>query len=146
MDWRWKIEDKQPDEKGNMVWADGIVRMMELTTYPNISIGEVINKFGPPEKIDAIDCTDVPEAGHQYWCITLYYAKNGLEIHFTCEGAWDENDMDITQITQSDPIEFIRLFEPTTIEKWLLSIGLDPQHLDLRDWKGYGNLLELYVR
>jgi len=141
--WRWKIDDKRPEEKGNIVWANEIVLRMELTAYPNVSVGETINRFGSPEKIDVIDCTDVPEGEHRYWCATLYYAQSGFEIHIGWEGSWIGNDV---QITPSDPIEFIRVFKPSTIEEWLSSLGLDSRHRDLRDWKGYGNLLDLYVR
>lgn len=140
--WRWKPDDEQPEQRGNITWTNGIVRTMNLTTYSIISIGEIISRFGPPEKIDVFDCTEVVE-GPQWWCATLYYAKNGFEIHNSWSRSGNENGI---QITPSDQIEFIRMFEPSTIEEWLLSLGLDPQTHDLRDWKGYGNLLDLYVR
>jgi hypothetical protein len=50
------------------------------------------------------------------------------------------------QIAASDPIYFFRLFKPSTIAEWLSSMGLNPQYPDLRDWKGYGNLYDLYVK
>ncbi|MBI5944496.1 MAG: hypothetical protein HY864_09020 [Chloroflexi bacterium] len=141
-DWYWKINNVLPDEQGNITWSNGVVQIMELTTFPYVSIGDAINRFGPPEKIDVIDCTDIPEGKYRYWCVTLYYAINGIEIHFTCEESWTEAG---AQIAPSDQIEFVRLFKPSTIEEWLSSFGLDPQSYNLQDWKGYGNLLDLYI-
>jgi len=142
--WNWEISDNQRTLGGNMEWRDGMVREIGLTAYPIIiSIGEAINRFGPPEKISVIDCSEIMEGEHRYWCGTLYYVKSGFEIHVEWEGSWSENDV---QIMPSDPIGFVVLYEPSTIEERFSSLGLDPQNRDLRDWKGYGNLYELYVR
>lgn len=136
--WYWKISDKQP-LKGNLEWRNGIVLFNALTLYPIVSLGEIINRFGPPEKVEVNNCSPIVE-GPQKWCVTLYYAKNGFEIHFNPDGSGFGDDI---QIAPSDFINFVTLFKPSTIEEWLLSMSFDP-HPDLRDWKGYGNLLDLY--
>jgi hypothetical protein len=138
--WHWEIGDKQPKLAGNMEWSDGIVRWVNLGAYPIVSIGEVINRYGTPEKIEVFDCTDV-YAG-DWFCANLYYAKRGFEIVMSWSSSEFENGI---QITPSDPVNFIWLFESSTIVEWLSSMGLDPYHRDLRDWKGFGDLLKLYV-
>ena len=139
--WRWNVDDNQREERGNIQWTNGVVRMMELTAYPVISLGEIINRFGSPEKIDVIDCTEIVE-GPRWWCGTLYYAKSGFEIHVS----WEDSAESDVQIAPSDPIGFVRMFAPSTLEKWLAAIGLSHVYPDLRDWNGYGGLYDLYVK
>lgn len=141
--WEWNIGDVQPSLGGDMDWRDGIVYDVGLIAYPTFSIGKVISRFGPPDKIHTDDCTEIPEGEHRYLCAVFHYNKNGFEIHIVWEAAWNEND---TQITPSDPVSFVVLFEPTTIEEWVTNYGGDPQTLNLQDWKGYGNLYDLYFR
>lgn len=141
--WEWKIGDEQPPMWGDMEGQDGIVRTIELGAYPTFSIGEVINKFGSPDKIDVIDCTDFPEQKYRYFCGTMYYTKRGFNINITWEVSWNDNDKEITPY---DPISFVVLLQPSTIEEWVAYYGGDPQTLNLQDWKGYGNLYELYYR
>lgn len=128
--WYWNIGDKQPTAIGKMEWDNGIVGRIELTPY--LSIGEIIDRFGPPEKIGVKDCSDIPES--LQLCAILYYAKNGFQIHIRWEG-YD------AQILPSDPINFIVLSVPSFNDNWLSFKGLN-----LRDWKGYGHLYDLYVQ
>jgi hypothetical protein len=139
--WDWDISNNQFE--GDMEWRDGIVSRIGLSAYPIYSIGEIIDRFGPPEKISVIDCAMIAEAP-QEWCASFYYAKRGFEINLKWK--MPEYAADI-QLSPSDPIRSVYLFEPSTITAWLLYLGIkNPQAIDLRYWKGYGNLLELYVR
>jgi hypothetical protein len=63
-DWHWKIDDKLPEENGNMRWKNGIIWLMELTVSSNFSVGEVITRFGPPEKISVINCQKLWRVPH----------------------------------------------------------------------------------
>ena len=74
------------------------------------------------------------------WCTTVYYAAKGFAIHYNRDSAGFGDDI---QIAESDPFNFVTLFRASTIEDWLGSMGFD-LHTDLRDWKGFGNLLDLY--
>ncbi len=139
--WHWQFDGRQLEGYGDMEWSDGIVRSVGLGTYPMILLGEIINKFGPPQKIDVLDCTEIVE-GPQHWCVTLLYAKVGFEVQDHLERSGSGKGV---QITPADPISFIVLFQPSTIEEWLSSLGFDPQVVHLQDWKGYGDLIELYV-
>jgi hypothetical protein len=161
--WLWYIDDKcikeygydkRLEEYGYMDWNDGIVRRITLNAYPNISIGEIIKKFGPPEKIGVIDCSDSPD-GLQFWCGSLFYTKNGFEI----DVMWNYDSENI-QITPSDPIDSVVLFRPSVftpsnIEGWLSPESIEHKRpvkgspfdwKGFRDWDGYGNLFDLYIR
>lgn len=141
--WEWKIGPQQPTLSGDMEWRDGIVRNIGLGAYPIFSLGEIIDRFGPPEKVDVIDCTEIPEGKYRYLCGTLYYTKSGFEIHIDWQVSWNDKNI---QITPSNPIDFVVLLRPSTIEEWVTSYGGDPQKLNLQEWKGYGNLYDLYFR
>jgi hypothetical protein len=58
--WYWEIGNNQYD--GFMNWRDGIVGQIMLAAYPKYTIGEMINKFGQPEKIFVDDCSQIVEA------------------------------------------------------------------------------------
>lgn len=137
--WFWKIGDEQTALKGVMEWRKGIVFRIWQNLYPFLSIGEIIKRFGYPEKIDVYDCTEIVE-GDPWWCATLFYANKGFKVDIL----WSGNGSDEVTITPSDPIKSIELFKPTTIEDWLFSNNRDIQSYNLQDWKGYGNLLDLY--
>jgi hypothetical protein len=141
--WKWKIGKNQQVLDASMQWQDGIV--LNISLYPRIvSIGDIIDRFGPPEKVSLIDCASPPEQSVER-CAGFYYIKRGFEIILTWK--MPENADDI-QISPSDPINSVYLSEPSALEDWISysdSVS-DSGISDLRDWKGYGNLLELYVR
>jgi len=141
INWKWVLDDSETT--GLARSQNGIVYEIQLKTNQSISIGEIINRFGPPEKINIIDCTEVPEGEFRYWCGILYYTKKGFSFHSSWAGTWDEQDL---KINPSDPIEIIALIKPSTIEEWALFNGLDISSFNLRDWEGYGGLYDLYVR
>ncbi|MBI5934474.1 MAG: hypothetical protein HY867_12265 [Chloroflexi bacterium] len=140
--WEWKIGKNQRVLNADMAWQDGIVRSIIL--YARIvSIGEIVDRFGPPEKVSVIiDCATTPEQP-QEWCASFYYIKRGYEIRLNWK--MPENADDI-QFSPSDPISFVYLSEPSALEDKLSYWGSGRDIIDLRDWKGYGNLLELYER
>lgn len=140
--WLWKIDNIRPEDPGEMEWRYGIVYEIQLLASHNVSIGEAINKFGPPKKVNVFDCTEIPEMP-QYWCAILYYTENGFLIRMSWEGSRTENSL---KIAPSDTIEYIVLFEPVTLEKWLASRSMSHLYPDLQDWKGYGDLYDSYIQ
>ena len=140
--WDWKMSDQQPILGGVMEWRDGTIISVDLATYLSISIGQIMQRLGPPEKIHVIDCTEVVE-GPQRLCAVLLYAARGFSVHISWERSGDGKEV---PITPDDPISGVLMFEPSTIEEWVLSWGGDPQTFALQEWKGYGDLLELYFR
>lgn len=139
--WQWKLSHNEESVvSGMMKWKDGTILWINLNTDSIVPIGVIMNGFGEPQKIEVIDCTEIIE-GPQWWCTTLYYATDGFEIDIEWERLGNED----VSITSNYPIKSVYLFEPSTIEDWLLSWGLNPTNRDFQDWKGYGNLLELYL-
>jgi hypothetical protein len=137
--WHWGIGSILFD--CSMEWKDGIVSGISLTAFSKFSIEEMISRFGPPEKVSVIDCEMTPEQPRE-WCADFYYVKRGFEIRLK----WKPEYADDVQLSPSDPIQSVFLSEPSTIEDWLSYLGSGRAPIDLRDWKGYGNLLELYLR
>lgn len=138
--WFWEIDNNQFE--GDLVWQDGIVSRIDLFPYPKFSIGEIVSRFGPPEKISVFDCAMTPEQP-QEWCASFYYTKIGFEIRLKWKMPEYADDI---KLSPSDPIRSVYLFEPSSIDDWLLYLGIhEPENIDIRDWNGYGNLLELYV-
>jgi hypothetical protein len=71
----------------------------------------------------------------------LYYTERGFEIEINRQSSGFGDEI---QLMPADPIDWVWLFKPTTIKDRSLSLGLGFHESDLRDWKGYGNLLDLY--
>lgn len=142
--WEWEFGKNQRVLNADMAWQDGIVHNIRLLKAPIVSIGEIIDRFGPPEKVSVFDCAPTPEQPLE-WCASFYYIKRGCQIILNWK--MPENADDI-QFSPSDPISFVYLSEPSAIEDRLSHSGSvsDSDINDLRDWKGYGNLLELYGR
>ena len=138
--WYWEIGNNQYD--GYIEWRDGIVSRIDLFPYPKFSIGEIVSRFGTPEKVSVFDCEMTPEQPRE-WCADFYYVKRGFEIRLKWKMPEYADDI---QLSPSDPIRSVYLLGSSTIEDWLSYLGSEPDPIDLRDWKGYGNLLELYVR
>ena len=139
--WKWKIGKNQRVLDASMQWQDGIV--LNISLYPRIvSIGEIIDRFGPPEKVAVIDCASPPEQPLER-CAGFYYIKRGCQIILTWK--MPENADDI-QFSPSDPINSVYLSEPSALEDRLSYLYSGRDISDLRDWKGYGNLHELYER
>jgi hypothetical protein len=126
----------------DLEWRDGIVSRINLTAFSKFSIGEIMDRFGSPEKVSVIDCEMTPEQPRE-WCADFYYVKRGFEIRLK----WDMSEhADDVRLSPSDPIRSVYLLGPSGIEDLLSYLGGGRNPVDIRDWKGYGNLLELYVR
>jgi hypothetical protein len=139
--WFWEVGNDH--YTGTMDWRDGIVLeiMLDADPYPKFTIRELIDKFGPPEKNFVEDCTFIPDAPTQ-WCASLFFAKKGFQVELEWDGS---ENADYVEFSPYDPVGSVYLFEPSTVEDRLLYWRLGYfQITDLRDWKGYGNLLELY--
>lgn len=139
--WKWKIGKNQQVLDASMQWQDGIV--LNISLYARtVSIGEIIDRFGPPEKVAVIDCASPPKQPLER-CAGFYYIKRGCQI--ILKWKMPENADDI-QFSPSDSINSVYLSEPSALEDRLSYLYSGPDINDLRDWKGYGNLLELYER
>jgi hypothetical protein len=113
--WYWEIGNNQYD--GYMEWQDGIISRIDLTAYPKFSIGEMVSRFGTPEKVEVIDCSPIVEAP-QHWCAVFYYTRMGFGIDARWEMAEDATDI---LFTPNDSVRSVSLFEPSTIEEFFFT-------------------------
>jgi len=132
--WDWRGSISSLEDRPNLGWSEGIVR--EITIFPpsGITVEEMINGYGIPERVSVLD-VGIPE-DPQYG-VSLYYAHNGFEVRiFSIVGYHD------AELKPSDPITFIVIFEPLPIEEYLSSFGFIV--VKIPEWRGYGNLQDLY--
>lgn len=134
--WDWKASHNFEEGYQGLSWNAGIVD--DITLFPpNISVEEMINRYGPPEKV-GIANIGTPEDVEN--AISLYYAYRGFEIQVNDIYGYRD-----AQLKPSDLITYVSLFEPKTIEEYLSSLGWqDVSNLNLPDWRGYGNLDDVY--
>jgi hypothetical protein len=113
-------------------------------TY-DLTIDQVIEKFGPPEAIN-VSRGGIPE--HWYWIIDLYYPHIGVQFKaYTLE--FDNS------LEPSSEVGVAQFFAPTSLEERVANIYGNEENVLaeriishvmglMRPWKGYGNLFEIY--
>ena len=125
---------------GLLSLRNDVVERIDLRMRYKITLGQVVEKYGPPEKVAAWYAR---AAGTAYY-IRLYYPSKGLLFLVdTRPRASPLGDTDV--ITEDMVITDVLYFAPTSIEDLLLSdlipIGNEkgPHMLErLQDWPGFG--------
>jgi len=137
--WNWKDSVASPgDDYPVLKWEGGIVIRITLFLGTNVSVEEIIAKFGVPEQVSASDL-GLPEAVE--WGVTLYYPSTGFAAQIISLSGPDEEELN-----PSDVITYIVLLAPSPIEEMIPSLGRNIENTQIYDWKGYGNVVDLYVK
>jgi hypothetical protein len=126
--WEWRTSWKWIDP--GISWKNGVVDIITLGLTFNLTVNEVIEKFGIPEYVSISD-GGIPE--HWYWIIDLYYPSKG--ILFTAYTREYSN-----KFYPSTEIGAAFLFVPTTMEE--MPERIQSSHYE--KWKGYGDASGLY--
>lgn len=140
--WQWRTSGRRVEP--GVSWQNDVVQTIILGLTHDLTVGQIIDKFGPPEALEVVT-GGIPE--HWYWIIILHYPHNGIEFQaYTVEYS--------NTLTPSTKVEVIHLFVPTSLEERVAnkygqdipdSQSLVSHVLNLmRPWKGYGDLFELY--
>jgi len=130
--WKWRLGGSQLEAR--LWWRDGIIREVILPTS-SISVDEIINRYGFPEKVIAIPI-GIPE--NWEWGVTFYYSTKGFQVQIN--GLFGFNAL----LKSSATVSFITLFESSTVEERISFEGYHITDLNLQDWKGYGSIPDLY--
>jgi hypothetical protein len=112
-----------------MWWQDGIVQEITLGLTYDLTVEQVVAKFGPPDAIEASvgSLPDYPE----YYLVDLYYPSQGVQFKaYTVEGE--------SSLGPSTEVGAAVYFVPTSLDKRAVRMELT------RLWKGYGDLFEVY--
>lgn len=134
--WSWRVSGRRMQP--TMSWENGIVDTIRMGLTFDLTIQEVIDKWGYPELVEAIE-GGTPE--YWYWVLTLYYPTQGFQFN-----AYTPNFT--TDITSRTEVGSVVLFFPLTVQEWV-----EQKEKDLGfsyanhyfTWKGFGNIINLYV-
>jgi hypothetical protein len=121
---------------------DGLVRDITFNTPYRLTLGQVMEEFGPPESL-MVYTTGVPESLR--WGIAIHYPSSGME--FSMGGGHFENP----SLEPSTQIGAVRFVTPQSSLEGLLGELYDTYETrkegylsHSRPWKGYGRLFEVY--
>jgi hypothetical protein len=139
--WEWRLPGRR--QQPGLTWKNEVVNEISLGLTYQISVEQVVSKYGLPEALD-ITQGGVPE--HPYWIIFLFYPKIGLQVTaYTSEG----ND----SLEPSTNVGTVEFYTPTTLQNRIRDIyGISPEANKLvsninelmRPWRGYGPLFKVY--
>ena len=140
--WQWRVAGRRIEPR--ISWQNDVVRDVVLGLTHDLTVAQVIDKFGPPKALEVVH-GGTPE--HWYWIITLYYPQNGVEFQaYTAEYS--------NFLSPTTKVEVVQFFTPASLEKRIVSKydqspptsqAIVSHILNLiRPWKGYGDLFELY--
>lgn len=135
--WEWSGQGRwlQP----SISWRNGVVQEITLGLTYNLTVEEIVNKFGPPEALDVAP-GGTPE--HWYWIVDLYYPQRGFQFKaYTRKYS--------TLFEPSTEIGGALFFVPVSLEERIADIFDDPAIASralsmIRPWQGYGDLFEIY--
>jgi len=111
--------------------SDGILRDMEILLDCDLTLQQLLEGYGPPEKIDGVR-GGIPE--RPYVAVALYYPDRGMMVQL-------ELPVNVVQLEARTKVVRVRYFAVTTIEEMARALGVpDPGQFarELQDWQGYG--------
>jgi len=125
---------------GLLFLRNDVVERIYLRMRCNITLGQVVEKYGPPEKVAAWYAR---AAGTAYY-IRLYYPSKGL-LFFVDTRPIASPTADTDVITEDMVITDVLYYAPTSIEDLLLSDLMPVESEEgphmlkkLQDWQGFG--------
>jgi hypothetical protein len=133
--WRWKVFRR--GMLPGLGWQDGVVSEITLDLAFDLSIGEVITRFGPPEAVR------VSKGGGEVWnwVINMFYPQAGIQLRI-----FTPNFSNL--IEPSTKVGDFVLYAPSSLEHRLAEVysnyDVDRINRLYTSWKGYGDIRELY--
>lgn len=124
-------------EGGQLYIRDGVVYLMYKTPEINLTLGQVVSKYGPPEKV----ATYIGQMEKLVYSFFLYYPSKGLIFGSLTP---IEPGREKASVTEDWRVTWIRYFAPTTLEGYLEVTQPDrPDHhayvlRSVEDWQGFG--------
>jgi hypothetical protein len=134
--WQWKVSGKRMQP--SLFWRDDIVEEITLGLTFDLTLDEVIERFGVPE---AVVVNEGGQPEKWYWIIDLYYPSKGAQFK-----AYSTEFSDL--IESSTEIGGVTLYSPMPLEERLqnqYNATILPHIMEiLRPWKGYGHIFGTY--
>lgn len=133
--WSWRGPSRRLSP--GLSWKNGVVDTIKMGLTFDLSVQEVIDKFGYPEVIDSWQ-GGTPE--HWYWIINLYYPTQGIEfVAYTSEYSND--------LKENTEVGAVLLYDSTTMREIMTRLEATDGSLvwsGFSEWRGYGNVREIY--
>lgn len=134
--WDWRYPGRRVQSGLN--WQSEIVESIRLDLTFDLTVQEVIERFGNPEAVSVVEGGQ-PE--NWYWLIVLRYPSQGIELTaYTHE--FSEHIEPTTMIGAVLLYPRMNIEEMMKLEEESLSFPLPKDYFS--DWQGYGNVPELY--
>lgn len=111
--------------------GDGILREMEVSLDYDFAIEQLLARYGPPEKLDAVR-GGPPE--RPYVAVPLYYPERGMMAQV-------ELPLNDIQLRPETKVVRVWYMHPTTLEEMGAALGVaHPEDFaeSLQEWQGYG--------
>jgi hypothetical protein len=134
--WSWNVSGRRLQP--GLEWKDGIVSEITLGLAYDLTLQEVLNQLGLPDKISIVD-GGIPE--HWFWIVDLFYLSKGVQIEaYTAEYS--------TIVEPTTEIGAIILYSPASLDNFIEELypdSGDGHNKWLYEyWQGYGDLITLY--
>ncbi len=135
--WWWNLPGRRLQP--SILWQDDIVQEITLGLTYDLTVDQIVSKFGPPESLD-LGAGGVPE--HPYWIVDLYYPDVGIQFK-----AYTSESSDLLE--PSTEVGVAIYFAPSSLKERVVDIYSyrddvsDVMNL-MRPWSGYGDLFEVY--
>lgn len=132
-----------PMERCNYIYLrDGKVLRIEISLHGGVTLGEIVDKYGPPERISAfVSVTDF------YWYqITIDYPCQGLRLESFSLIDPKEVASGTISVTRDMRITDARYYVPTSLEKalseafWLPPDRIADYMASSQEWAGFGRI------
>lgn len=134
--WSWRGPNRRWPP--GLSWKNGVVVNIELGLTIDLSMQEVIDKFGYPEFIDS-GGGGTPE--HWYWIVNLYYPTQGIKfVVYTSEYS--------NVLKENSEVGAVLLYDSTTMREMMTELEAEDGSLvwsGFSEWQGYGNVSEIYA-
>ena len=113
---------------------EGVLKYITICPYPGVTLGRLIDRYGPPEKYIA----SRPISGRLYYDVTLFYPTHGFTVDLV-------RPYEDGTLQPENSVSDVWYFRAAPLERFLqLSYeagygGPPAKELEvLRDWPGYG--------
>jgi hypothetical protein len=140
--WYWSVPGFQGENE--LTWEDNIVQDISLSIAYELTLSEVIDRFGPPEALMA-DWCPLQQA---CFVVSLFYPRVGMAVGCSV-------DLGNPRIEPTTRIHSVSFYVPMSVEKryaYVYRHG-DSQTVEqilahlraiTRPWRGYGGLFKVY--
>lgn len=130
----WWYCSKCADAQNFLVAEEGVVTRihLELALTDTLTLGEVIERYGPPEGYETYYIMGYHADEADQWCIILFYPQMGMtvSVHAPAEQRYGD-------VTADLEVTGLYLYLPITMEEYYQQIQQPYPDPCLKEWQGF---------